>query len=334
VTSWLSSGRSTEQPAATLSSRREILFLYDTRMGNPNGDPDENRPRQLPDGTFYVTDVRLKRFARDYLKLRGEPLLVDRVDGRTTNLTARVRTHLERSGKKEAKGKELVSILLDSFVDARLFGSSFAFKDWDDADPEPKTLTGAVQLNHGEVLHPAEEVIIKGTSLFGSDEGKSQGTFTEYACLRYALVGFSGVANEHSAKLSRMTDADYDALLRALWNGVRSAANTRTKTQQSPRLLVDVRYNAVQALHASPAPLPARPSARVVRDLLDRLGARTSERFQRLFRDTAVLIGLAASQEQAAFARRQARATAPRSQRVDEGAPQKGNPGADGEGTS
>ena len=46
-------------------------------MGNPNGDPDENRPRQLPDGTFYVTDVRLKRFARDYLKLRGDDILVD-----------------------------------------------------------------------------------------------------------------------------------------------------------------------------------------------------------------------------------------------------------------
>ncbi|HRF44651.1 MAG TPA: hypothetical protein PLD30_10510, partial [Candidatus Competibacteraceae bacterium] len=28
-------------------------------MGNPNGDPDENRPRCLPDGRFYVTDVRL-----------------------------------------------------------------------------------------------------------------------------------------------------------------------------------------------------------------------------------------------------------------------------------
>lgn len=54
----------------TLSSRRELLFLYDIRMGNPNGDPDENRPRSLPDGRFYVTDVRLKRFARDYLAAR------------------------------------------------------------------------------------------------------------------------------------------------------------------------------------------------------------------------------------------------------------------------
>ena len=50
----------------TLTARREFVFLYDIKMGNPNGDPDENRPRVLPDGTHYVTDVRLKRFVRDY----------------------------------------------------------------------------------------------------------------------------------------------------------------------------------------------------------------------------------------------------------------------------
>ena len=50
------------QHSNTLSGRREFLFLYDIKMGNPNGDPDENRPRVLPDGTHYVTDVRLKRF--------------------------------------------------------------------------------------------------------------------------------------------------------------------------------------------------------------------------------------------------------------------------------
>jgi CRISPR-associated protein Csh2 len=147
-----------------------------------------------------------------------------------------------------------VSAILDGFIDARLFGSSLAMKppssakDWK-PEPKPKTLTGAVQFNHGEVLHPAEELLIKGTSTFTSGEtregkDKDQGTFTDYACLRYGLIGFSGVANEHSARLSRLTNADYECLVAALWNGVRAAGNTRTKTQQSPRLLVDVRYKA------------------------------------------------------------------------------------------
>jgi len=238
----------------TLASRREILFLYDIRMGNPNGDPDENRPRQLPDGTFYVTDVRLKRFARDYLKLRGDEILVDQLEGQAVDLGKRVLGWMEAKKKGQLTGTELVSAILDGFIDARLFGSSLAMKapaqakDWKPS-PKPTTLTGAVQFNHGEVLHPAEELLIRGTSTFTSGEKKDgvdrdQGTFTDYACLRYGLIGFSGVANEHSAALSRMTEADYGKLLGALWNGVRAAANTRTKRQQSPRLLLDIRYKA------------------------------------------------------------------------------------------
>jgi len=244
-----------EKNTNTLSGRREFLFLYDIKMGNPNGDPDENRPRVLPDGTYYVTDVRLKRFARDFLKSRGHDILVDNIEGKTTNLTGRVVHYLNLNtiGKEKAEGKELVNILLDAFIDARLFGSSFAFKagkikdkegkevEWE-PKPEPKTMTGPVQLNMGEVLHQAESVDIHGTSIFASDETKEQGTFTTYFGLRYALIGFSGVANEHSARISKMTDADYELFLRSLWHGVRSAGNTRTKVGQVPHLLLSIDY--------------------------------------------------------------------------------------------
>ena len=235
----------------TLATRREFVFLYDIKMGNPNGDPDENRPRVLPDGTHYVTDVRLKRFVRDYLKTQANPetnnpydILVDTIESGTTNLTGRVAAYLDAQGESKCEGAELVEILLHAFIDARLFGSSFAFKKQDNWEPktQPKTLTGAVQINHGEVLHEAQEVDIHGTSVFSSQEEKTQGTFTTYYGLRYALIGFNGIANEHSAKMSHMTDGDYAVLLRALWNGVRSSGNTRTKVGQVPRLLVSVEY--------------------------------------------------------------------------------------------
>jgi CRISPR-associated protein Csh2 len=189
------------------------------------------------------------------LKSRGHEILVDNIEGRTTNLTGRVAAHLQKIDKVRATGKELVDILLDAFIDARLFGSSLAFKAEDlkeetgvekskgwQAKPEPKTLTGPVQLNMGEVLHEAAEVDIHGTSVFGSTEERTQGTFTTYFGLRYALIGFSGVGNEHSAKISRLTDADYEWFLKALWHGVRSAGNTRTKVGQIPHLLISVEY--------------------------------------------------------------------------------------------
>ncbi len=213
-------------------------------MGNPNGDPDENRPRVLPDKTHYVTDVRLKRFVRDYLKCQGHDILVDTIEGKTTNLTGRVAAHLQANKIARCEGAALVDVLLNAFIDARLFGSSFAFKKQDGWEPttEPKTLTGAVQIQMGEVKHNAQEVDISGTSVFGSDQEKTQGTFTTYYALRYALIAFNGIVNQHAARASRLTDADYDTLLRALWFGVRSAGNTRTKRGQVPRLLISVVY--------------------------------------------------------------------------------------------
>jgi len=243
----------------TLSCRHEFLFLYDIKMGNPNGDPDENRPRVLPDGTHYVTDVRLKRFVRDFMKSQGKDILVDTIEGKTTNLTGRVAYYLSKKDIKEASADEIVEILLSSFIDARMFGSCFAFKSenikskkghvetkvgeskiqWE----SPKSLTGAIQLNMGEVLHKAEEVDIHGTTILGSDEDKTTGTFTTYFALRYALIGFAGVANEHSAEKSNMSDEDYEYFLKAMWHGVRVCGNTRTKVGQIPHLLIDIKYN-------------------------------------------------------------------------------------------
>ena len=229
---------------SNLTSRREFFFAYDIRMGNPNGDPDENRPRVLPDATYYVTDVRLKRFVRDFLKTQGHDILVDTIEDKTTNLTGRVAQYLEDKDIAKAEGKKLVDILLSSFVDARMFGSSFAFKKQDKWEPKPipKTLTGAIQINHGEVLHEAEPVDIHGTSVFGSQEEKAQKTFTTYFGLRYALIGFHGIANEHSAALSKLSEDDYQMFLAAAWKSVRSAGNTRTKVGQVPRLLISIEY--------------------------------------------------------------------------------------------
>ena len=131
----------------------------------------------LPDKTHYVTDVRLKRFVRDYLKSQGQEILVDTIEGKTTNLTGRVAHYLKTNNRKQCEGAELVNILLRAFIDARLFGSSFAFKKQDGWEPtaEPKTLTGAVQIAHGEVKHKAQEVDINGTSVFGSDLRRTPG---------------------------------------------------------------------------------------------------------------------------------------------------------------
>jgi Cas7 group CRISPR-associated protein Csh2 len=63
------------------AKRAEILFFYDCRMSNPNGDPNENRPRiDRITKKNYVTEFRLKRTIRDYMtKVMGKPILMKQV---------------------------------------------------------------------------------------------------------------------------------------------------------------------------------------------------------------------------------------------------------------
>lgn len=230
-------------------NRNEFLFIYDIKNGNPNGDPDENRPR-IDDVTkhCYVTDVRLKRFIRDYLiQTEGEnSILVTKLGAKTVNLTDRVKDSLE---KNKLEGKELMDSLLDRFIDLRLFGSPLAFKgapgDWG----ETSKVTGPVQINFGETLHRVEEVTFHGTSIFRSkgeaeDSEQRMGTFTTYYAIPYGLIAFHGIANENAAVTTGLSDDDLLKFKIALWKGIREtiSAHTRTKREQQPRMLLNIVY--------------------------------------------------------------------------------------------
>jgi CRISPR-associated protein Csh2 len=62
-----------------ISNNSDFLFLYEAIQCNPNGDPDqENKPRMDYDtDTNIVTDTRVKRYIRDYLKAEGTEIFVD-----------------------------------------------------------------------------------------------------------------------------------------------------------------------------------------------------------------------------------------------------------------
>ena len=58
-----------KEKCESIENNSEILFIYDAKMCNPNGDPDdENKPRMDYDRNInLVSDLRLKRYIRDYL---------------------------------------------------------------------------------------------------------------------------------------------------------------------------------------------------------------------------------------------------------------------------
>ncbi len=214
-----------------VSNRSEIVFLYDVKDNNPNGDPlDENKPR-IDEETMLnlVTDVRLKRTVRDYLNdFRNEEVFilgVKKDDGNLKDKEERM-TDLKIDSAED---------MVEKCVDIRLFGATAAVKK------KTITFTGPVQFKIGRSLHKVQLKFIKGTTVYPSAQDKTQGTFTEMYVLPYSLIGFYGIINENAAKHTKLTNGDVDLLMDALWNGTKNLIS-RSKVGQMPRLLIKINY--------------------------------------------------------------------------------------------
>jgi CRISPR-associated protein Csh2 len=215
-----------------VKNRSEILFIYDIRDGNPNGDPvDENKPRiDEETGVNIVTDVRLKRTIRDYLhNFKNQEIFVREIVYDEKN-------HYIQTGILRAKNFDnSAERILKECIDIRLFGGVIPLKE------DSITYTGPVQFKIGRSLHRVTMKHIKGTGAFASKEGSKQATFREEDFLPYSLILFYGIINENAAKHTNLTDGDVNLLLEGTWNGTKSLIS-RTKAGQVPRLLLKVNY--------------------------------------------------------------------------------------------
>jgi CRISPR-associated protein Csh2 len=236
-----------------IENRSEILFLYDVKDINPNGDPmDENKPRIDEElGINIVTDVRLKRTIRDYLHdFKKHEILVREIEyevGKIQDAKLRAEDFLKKDGEKidkkelktlaEMKNLMLENILKDC-IDVRLFGGTIPIEKSTN-EKSAITLTGPVQFRMGRSLHKVEVFHIKGTGAFASEAGKEQKTFRDEYVLPYSLICFYGIINENASKYSHLTEKDVELLLDGIWNGTKNLIS-RSKIGQMPRLLLRV----------------------------------------------------------------------------------------------
>ncbi len=224
-----------------IKNRHEIVFVYDVKDGNPNGDPmDSNKPRMdEKTGQNIVSDVRLKRTVRDYMEENDHEVFVN---GEAKTIEKRAGDLVDNIGKKT---KEVVQKeLLEKCIDLRLFGGTLSLKGGKMAT----SFTGPVQFRMGRSLHVVDPVFIQGTSAFTTGEEKSQRSFREEWLLHYSCIAFYGVVNQNSAKYTLLTDEDVEILFKSIWNGTKDLI-TRSKMEQLPRLLIDVVYNDNQNFH-------------------------------------------------------------------------------------
>lgn len=223
----------------TIRNRSEILFLYDVKDANPNGDPvDENKPRiDEETGINIVTDVRLKRTIRDYLyEFKGQEVFVRQTYTKDNKLKTK-EDRVKEFGQDEKN-------IIQSCIDIRLFGATTAI------EKQTMTLTGPVQFKYGRSLHKVDLKYFKGTTVMPSREGAEQGTFWERYILPYSLIVFYGVVNENAARQQEipLTESDLDLMFEAMWIGTKNLISG-SKFGQMPRLLLQVKYKENENFH-------------------------------------------------------------------------------------
>lgn len=205
----------------------EILYLYDAKLTNPNGDPDEeNRPRMdYERDTNLVSDLRLKRYIRDYLQDKGHNIFVRKLDDKNVLPKDIIATLKDNS----------IDTILKELIDVRLFGATMPIKN------ENKTFIGPVQFNWGYSLNKVEIMESSITSHFATSDKNKMGAIGKDYRVKYSFIAFSGVISGKRAEYTKLTESDVKLLDEAMKNAIPLLA-TRSKVGQYPRLYLRVEY--------------------------------------------------------------------------------------------
>lgn len=211
----------------TTAKQSELLFLWDAKMTNPNGDMlNDNAPRyDEGDRKAIVSDVRVKRTIRDDLQTRKQETVFVNNAEEVQSAETRFKEVEKLSGLKDKEA-------FLSCIDNRLFGGV--------APKSNIQIIGSVQFSWAKSLNETETILGQGTGAFGKD-GSKQKTFRTDNYIPYGLFAMYGTVNTLNAQKSNASEADVETMLDSMWNGTK-LLNTRSKVGQKPRLLVRVVY--------------------------------------------------------------------------------------------
>lgn len=229
---------------STLQEKSEIIFLYESKYSMPNGDPFTGEQRYDEETKkVLVSDVRIKRFIRDYLHNNGETIYVindkEQMEGTESGSAARIkslRKKFENEIKEAGIKKDDGLFLLKKCIDVRLFGGISTEKN------AAVNLTGPVQF---ALLNPSLNSVDlrmhQNTSVFSSDVSKSGGAIGTTSLVPFSINQIHGWVNPFAAELSGLEEKDVKIMFKALWESINNA-NTRSKSNQSSLLLLQLVY--------------------------------------------------------------------------------------------
>jgi len=233
----------------TKMNKREFLFLYDAKDCIPNGDPFTGEQRYDEDTqTALVSDVRLKRYIRDFIDNSYEDDIVfysDKNGKKTTGSRAMELSFETKEVKTKNSTKEVLDVvtnleqLKEKCIDIRLFGTVVAGKE----GQYNTQATGAVQFKmFNRTLNKVFLPTTQNTTIMPSKDGNEQGSIATFSYLPYGLFSCVGYFNSTTAVENLLREDDLEKMKIALWNEI-NTKNTRSKTGQQSRLLVEIEYN-------------------------------------------------------------------------------------------
>lgn len=229
----------TPQQQEKKMNKREFIFLYDAKDCIPNGDPFTGEQRYDEDTQqALVSDVRLKRYIRDFIddSYTDETIFYsDKRGKKTTGM---------RASQISPKVENIDNLqdLKNKCIDVRLFGTVVAGNSKKSAEYNTQA-TGAVQFKlFNRTLNKVFLPTTQNTSVMISKEGNEQGSIATFSFLPYGLFSCIGYFNPTTAKENLVKDTDLEKMKIALWNEI-NLKNTRSKTGQQSRLLIEIEYN-------------------------------------------------------------------------------------------
>jgi CRISPR-associated protein Csh2 len=266
------------KPSITNSS--DFLFVYEAIQCNPNGDPDqENKPRMDYDTkTNLVTDTRVKRFIRDYLKATNEDevVFVDMEGGSKVSVDSKLKAVVKRTFENEGElekafsnnpdALKIYSDIVTKEKDAEGVWKAITDKKFKDKEVNyellaylvkekfldirmfgsafavggfTKAYTGPIQLNWGYSFNKVELIDSSSIVTIMNDDSS---TFGKDYRVHYSLLGFNGTINAPAAKSTGLSEEDVTVFRKAIWESI-PASPTRSKLNQYPKLYLEIVYN-------------------------------------------------------------------------------------------
>ncbi len=277
-----------------LKSRYDVVYLFDCKDGNPNGDPDAANAPRLDPQTMQglVSDVCLKRKIRNYIYLanaksgedgklaagNGFDLHVQhgtvlnnniRIACKETKLSTREDEKQEKEKAKNRPREEIGKLqerLCRRFYDIRAFGAVLS------TGPNAGQLRGPVQISFARSIDPVLALDFSITRVCGTDEEKAT-EMGRKAMIPYGLYRCHGFISAHLARETGFNEDDLQLFWQALQQMFDHDRSASHGTMAAQKLVV---FKHATALGNAPAhtlfervTVTRKPAVEVARSFAD-----------------------------------------------------------------